>query len=310
MSDEATDTAPASTDTAPAGDATTTQTTDTQTTATPADTGGDDATANKDVVRAPIDDGSSSSDFELPEEWKDKPWADKVKSQDDAYKQIENLTALVGKKTIAPIDYETATADEIAAHHSSLAPENVSDYVWAENSMPEITDPMGSLMQEAGINKHQQQVLSTGFDKVIEGLASDKVKADTSEEGYMKIMEESFGEDYKTTVGIIEKSLKEHAASDEDKQALDAMDNSTRAVVDRTVHSITKAYEDRIKAILDEHGVTETGAQVEGDKGVNTGVDVGEVRTDLRNKLAQIDQRPHTAEEKQTLKDKLAATYK
>ena len=141
-------------------------------------------------------------------------------------------------------------------------------------------------------------------------MVAEKTKVDKSEEAYMKMMEESFGEDYKTTVGIVEKSLKEHTTSDEDKKIFDKMDNAPRAAVVRTIHSITKAYEDRIAAILKEHGVTETGSQVEGIKGVNSGVDVMDVRADLRNKLTEITQRSHTTEEVQGIKDKLAATYK
>ncbi len=309
MTQQATDTAPATTDTAPDGDAQTTQTTDTQNTDTQtlANTGD---TTNTEGDRAPINNGAQTPDFSLPDEYKGKPWAEKIKSNDDAFKQIDNLTALVGKKTIPPIDYSTATPEEIAAHHSSLAPENIEDYSFSEGADPEMSKAIGETFQEFGINKYQADGLSKKIADISAKMVEEKTKTDTSEEAYMKMMEESFGENHKETAGIIEKMLKEHTKLDDDKKIFDKMDNSHRAAIDRTIHSVSEFYENRIKAILEEHGVTESGAQVEGSKGVNTGINVKEVRTDLRNKISEISARPHTAEDLQFLKDKLTATYK
>ena len=313
MSDTATDTAPATADTEPDGDAQTTQATDTQDTTTQTPDTGD--AASTDGTRAPIDDGTQASDFSVPDEYKDKPWLARYnfKSSEDVFKALDGAQELIGKKTITPIDYSTASPEEIAAHHSSLAPENISDYGFSEDADPAMSDAVGSIFQKYGIDKYQGKGLAADIREITAKAVKEKAEADTSEEAYMKMMEESFGQDgadYKTTVGIIEKSLKEHAKSDDDKKIFDKMDNSHRAAVDRTIHSITKSYEDRIKAILEEHGVTESGAQVEGDKGVNTGVDVNEVRAELRDKLTEISQRSHTSEEVQVLKNKLAATYK
>lgn len=296
MSDTATDTAPVITDTAPDGNAQDTQTTDTQ--------------DNTTQERSSISDGEQSGDFQLPDEYKEKSWAGKVKSHDDAYKQIENLTSLVGKKTIPPIDYDTATPEEIAAHHSSLAPEDVSAYEFSEGANPEVSAQIGEVFKEYGINKYQANGLSKKISEISAKMVEDQTKVDTSEESYMKMMEESFGDEYEKTVGAIEAVLKEHIKSDDDKLIFDKMDNTHRAAMDRTVHSISKAYEDRIKTILDKHGVTETSLQLEGDIGSNAGVNVDDVRSDIRNKISEISLRPHTQSEVQNLRNKLAATYK
>lgn len=299
MSEIVTDTAPATVDTAPVDNAPTTQTTDTQQVTTPEPTGDGD--------RAPI--SGDTNEFSLPDEYKDKSWAEKIKSQDDAYKQIENLTSLVGKKTIAPIDYTTATPEEIAAYHSSLAPEDISVYEFSEEADPDTSKAIGEVFQKYGIDKFQGKGLAEDIRGITSKMIEEKTKADTSEETYMEMMKESFGEDYKQSIGVVEKVLKTHA-SDDDKKVFDSVDNKTRAAVDRTVHAVSKQYEERIANILKEHGVTETGSQVEGAQGTNTGVDIGAVRSDIRNQLQQIDSRPHTAEEKRTLQNKLAATYK
>lgn len=282
MTEAATDTAPAPVaDTAP--DSTpATGTQDTQT--TPEAPSGD---------RAPIQ-AETPNEFALPDEYKGKPWAEKIKSQEDAYKQIDNLTALVGKKTIQPIDFESASEEEITAYHKSLAPEKGAEaYTWGEASMAEITGPMGEIFLEAGINPHQQKLIAEKFDSVIGELAAGKVAVDTSEEGYLALMKESFGDDYEKSAGMVENALKTFAVSDEDKSALDIIDNTTRAVVDRTVHSIVTKYEDRIAAILKEHGVTESGAQTEGGGGSITGESKAEKRAAIRAEMRELDGTPH-----------------
>lgn len=290
-----TDTAPVM-DTAPVETAPTTQTTETQD--TQVTDNGDRASISETPTETPVD-------FTLPEEYKDKSWAEKVKSPEDAYKQIENLTALVGKKTIAPIDYETATTEEIAAHHATLAPaDGVSSYQWGEGSMTEITGPMGDVFMEAGINAHQQKLISGKFDEIVSKVAGDQTSADTSADGYMAIMKESFGDDYETSVAGVEKVLKEFA-SDDDKRAFDAMDNKARSSVDRTIHAVSKKYEDRIATILKEHGVTETGAQSEGEHGGITVESKADQRAAVRAEMRELDGKPFIDGKMNELRKKL-----
>lgn len=302
MSEEAaTDTAPVTTDTAPEGDATT------QTQGTQDSTEGAVKPSEDSGSRKPISDGGDekTSDFTLPDEYKEKSWASKVKSQDDVYKLIENQEALIGKKVIQPIDYETATPEEIEAHHAKLAPENGAEgYVWAEHSMPELTKPMGDIFAKAGLNAYQQKVISEGFDTAIEQIAGDKVANDTSEEGYLTIMKESFGDDYEASVAVTENALKEFA-SDDDKKVFDEVDNNTRASVDRTIHKTVTFYEARIKAILDEHGVVESGAQTEGGEGSNATKSAAEQRAEIRAEMRELDGKPNSHEKKAELQKKL-----
>lgn len=281
------------------------------TTATPAPDGNNPqgtqvttTTGNNDPQRSQISTEGKNA-FVLPDEYKDKPWAEKIKSPEDAYKQIENLTALVGKKTIKPIDFETSTPEEIANYHKSLAPEKgVEAYKWSEHSMPEITGPIGEAMVEAGINPYQQKLLAEKFDSIVEKIAGEKASADTSEDGYVAIMKESFGDDYQASVGIVEKALKEFS-SDDDKKVFDSVDNKTRAAVDRTTHNLVKFYEERISKILKEHGVVESGAQAEGGNGVNTVKSKAEQRSEIRAEMRALDGKPNSHQKMSELQQKL-----
>lgn len=270
-----------------------------------------DATTNNegDAGRTALSDNDTSSsaggEFELPEEYREKSWANKVKSQDDLYKQIDNLTELAGKKTIKPIDFETASEQEIADYHKSLAPENgVKAYSWGEGSMPEITGPMSEVFVEAGINPHQQKIISEKFDSVIEALAGDKMAADTSEEGYLAMMKESFGDDYEKSTGIVENALKEFATND-DKKVFDTIDNATRAAVDRTTHSVVKFYEEKIASIKKEYGIEETGAQAEGGENGNQITSKEDQRKEIRAKMRELDGKPNSFDEKKKLQAQL-----
>lgn len=289
------DTAPVETDTAPAANASTSTSTDTT----------DGTSATEDSTRAPI----SPSDFAIPEAYKDKPWAQKIKTHDDVFKQLDNLHSLIGKKTITPIDYLTATVEEISEHHRSIAPENVSDYDFGENSDPAFSSAVGEVFQKFGINTHQAKGLATEINTIAAKMAEEKQEKNTDIKDYMKIMQESFGDDHEKIVGVIEKGLKEHVESDSDKAALDSMDNATRAVVDRTVYAFMTKYEARIAKILKDHGVTETSAQIGGGEGMNKGVDIEAQKKDIRQQIAKLESGIHTAEDKQVLKDKLHKIY-
>lgn len=67
------------------------------------------------------------SDFAIPEAYKDKPWASKVKSHDDLWKQLENTQSLIGKKAIAP-DFKTATPQEIEDYYSQMRPADKAEF--------------------------------------------------------------------------------------------------------------------------------------------------------------------------------------
>ena len=257
-------------------------------------------------TRASITDAPAANDFVLPDEYKDKAWAGKVKSQDDAYKQIENLTALVGKKTIAPIDYATASTEDIDTYHASLAPADISAYKFSEGADPENVKTIGEAFQKFGLNPYQAE----GITSVVAEMASKQQSADRTEEGYAAAMVESFGEDYTDKVNLVNSVIKANVVSDADKAFVEGMDNKDLGFLNRLVHSISQKSEERVAAILKEHGVTETGAQLEGAKGTNSGVNIADVRSDIRNKISAMDKRQHTAQEKSDLMKKLADTYK
>jgi len=307
MTDQATDTAAATTAT-PAPDGAggnNTQDTSTQQRPSVMDNGGTDNGGTDNGTDTT--NTTAATDFALPDEYKDKPWAAKIKSQDDVYKQLDNLNGLVGKKTIQPIDYETATPEQIAEYYSKTAPEDVSKYDFGEGDA-DFQKAVGGVFKEFGINEHQASGIASKIGELAKGMATDKATDDRSADGYMAIMKESFGDDHEKAVGLVENLLKSNL-DDKDKGFMDDLDNTTKGAVDRAVYKVANDYEDRIKAILDEHGIKETSAHVNGGA-KNPSTDIRETQKVLRQQIRDLDARPHSAQEKQELVDKLNATYK
>lgn len=251
-------------------------------------------------VPAPV---PQQTDFAVPEAYKDKPWAGKVKSMDDVYKQLDNLDQLAGRKA-ATIDYEKATPEEITAHHAKLRPTDLTAYKYGEGADPKVTGAISEVLANAGITAYQGNQILSAVTAIAQKAKGAQDATAMSQEGYEALAKESFGDNYKEVVGGLENTIKANA-SDADKQLFDGMDNKTRIAIDRLVMKVSEGYQTRIANILKEHGVTESGAPGNGGTGGTPAADAAKQRSDVRKQIYELDKRPHTAQEKQVLLDKL-----
>lgn len=250
-----------------------------------------------------------TTEFSIPDEYKDSSWATKVKSQDDLYKQLDNMDSLVGKKTIKPIDYETASEEEIAAYHESTAVQDIKDYTFGEGGNDDFNTAIAGVFQKVGLNKHQGDQIIAQVDEISKGVAEANFLADTSEDGYLEMSVKSFGNDHEKIIGLVENKLKEIVGSDEDKARIDTMGNNERGLIDRLVNSLSADYESKIAKLKKEYGVVETGAQSGAQTGGNSAVDVESQRNELRKEIDAMSNRPHTEQEKQEKIKQLSQTY-
>jgi hypothetical protein len=95
--------------------------------------------------------------------------------------------------------------------------------------------------------------------------------------------------------------VKEHKQylSAEDQALMDTIPNKYLGVVYRLTEGMRKAY-----------GANENGDAHTQKSGVQVSVDIEAERKDLRKQMNELETRPHSALEKQTLVDKLDATYR
>jgi len=252
---------------------------------------------------------NATPEFSVPEAYKTASWAGKVKSIDDVYKQLDNLDKLAGKKAVAAIDYANAKPEEIQAYHDSLAAKDISAYGFQDINEP-VAAAVGNAFKKAGLNEYQgKQMLETLMPFFVEADQKSKAEA-TSLEGYTKLAQEAFGENYKAQAEKVEKTLKTFAPDDATKAAFDEMPNSTRIVVDKTVAKIVESYEAKIADMVKQYGITESGAQAGANAGNVVG-DIEKIRSDLRQKIYDLSSKPFaTVEEKKKLTDMLTNTYR
>lgn len=225
----------------------------------------------------------------MPDAYKDKPWAAKVKTQDDLYKQIDTLDALKGKKSIAP-DFSKATPAEIEDYLAQTRPADAKAYEFGKDADPHLSGALGDAMLKYGISPYQANGVIKAFQEA--------EKAQFTPEGMNAAFEKAMGADWKQTTGITENVIKANASA-EDKAILNRLPNSDLAIVMKVMGNIIKQY-----------GITEKGgAHVGGGNGAPAPEDVNKTRNDLRAQIDGLSRKPHTAEEKQALIEKLNATY-
>lgn len=235
--------------------------------------------------------------YKIPDAYKDKPWASKIKSEDDLWKQLDNTQQLVGKKVIVP-DLTKATDTEREEYYAQTRPADVTAYQFSEDTDPAIKAVLGETMLKNGVSAVQANAVIKAYQEAEKTSTAQFFSTEGMEAEFKK----SFGDGWKEASGkaqaIINATVAAKHLSKEDAAALDKLPNPMLALVMRTVDGLTKAY-----------GIKESGAHVNAGGGVATGTDVEAQRKDLRAQIAALPSRHHTADELQGLKDQLAATY-
>lgn len=230
-----------------------------------------------------------TKEFKVPDAFKDKPWASKIKSEDDLYKQIDTLDALKGKKYVVP--GADTPAEEVDKYFDGLKPQEISAYEIGDDIQDK--ELIGKMMQDANLHPHQAKKLLPAY------LAYEKnlLEQATSADGFKAEMVKSFGEKYDAQSQAVVNELKQHLSA-EDKKVIDTIPNAYLGIVYRLVNKMQQAY-----------GAQENGDAHTAKSGQQVQVDMVKERSDLRKQIAELDNRPHTAQEKQDLINKLQATY-
>lgn len=234
--------------------------------------------------------------FVVPESYKDKPWAAKVKSVEDLWKLTENSQQLIGRKQVVP-DFANATPTEIEQFRAQMRPADEKAYDMSageENYQASELDPhFAKAFHKAGLHPAMANELIKDLKGVLNTAREKAFDAD----GFLSDMEKSFGNGYEVKVNqtrqVIEANL-----SPADKAALESIPNQYLGVLFRLANNMHKAY-----------GASEKGLAGEHNANAGAPVDIGKMRSDLRKQIQDLDRRPHSAEDKQRLVDQLNATY-
>jgi len=285
--------APTTVDTASTTASTETASTSTQhTVATPAAaTGSEGAPATTESTAM-----NTAPQFAVPESYKDKPWASKIKTPDDLWKQLENAQTLIGRRNPVP-NFDTATPQEIEEFLGQMRPTDAKAYDFSggeEGYTPSELDPaFAEALHKAGLPPK----IANGLIKDLRGVITSAGEKAYDPQGFLDEMERTFGNGYEVKVNQT-RQLVESNLSATDKAVMENMPNSQLAVVFRLAANLNKAY-----------GARESGLGGEHKAGGDAGKTVDETRRDLRKQISDLDRRPHDASEKTALIERLNKTY-
>lgn len=255
-----------------------------------------DARAKESTVKA---------EWKLPDDQKEKPWAAKVKSEEDIYKQLDNLTALAGKKSIVPnLSDPNLSKEDKEAFFSQLRGKDATEYPIPENpafaTPAEMQPEVAKLFMENGVHPSQAEAIIKGY----QDIGAKQVALQFDPEGFKSSMETAFGADWEKNTGAVRNTIKA-MMNEADQKALDHIPNNMLGVVYRTLGNTISAVNETLK----KYGAKESFAHLQAPGGQIAQTDVGSQRQTWRNELAALTMRPHTEAEKNTIIDKIAGSY-
>lgn len=244
--------------------------------------------------------------YKIPDEYAKEPWASKIKSDQDLWKQLSNAQSLLGKKVLPPINMAEAKPEDLDKHFEAYRPADKKEYDFGEGSVPEIDDVYSNMLFEAGVSAHQA---NTKIIPAFQKFQQDQLDAATSAEGFKEVMKTSFGDQYDGVVSSVVEDHKKHMSA-EDQQMMEAIPNQYLGMVYRLTQAKNLAHAQEIASLKEEYGVTEVGdAHVTAKTGKTNPVDINKLRDNLRNQIEELENMPHTAEQKQDLINQLNKTY-
>lgn len=256
-------------------------------------------TPPSDPAKAPEPNPGDPPPYKIPDAYKDKPWAAKIKSEDDLYKQIDNLTALVGKKIVVP-DLTKATDAEREEYYAQTRPKDVAEYDFGESVDPLISKGMGESLMKNGVTAVQANAIIKDYQTAEKALLA----AQYDPAGIQAAMEPSFGKDWQTFTGQT-KLMLDKIMTPEDSQLLDNLPNAYISLIYRTLGNTIKA----VDKVAKDYGMKETAAHILAGGAAPTVVDMTVKRETIRAELAKMIHRPHTVAEVAAKRKELADTY-
>lgn len=242
-------------------------------------------------------DGSHAGDngFALPDAYKDKPWASKIKSTDDLWSQIDNLQMLVGKKAVVP-DFTKATPADVEAFNAQLRPADKAEYAGAlkmPENIPEAEQAFyADVLYEGVVRPDVANTVLEKFSGAIEAKKAEMV----SQEDFNTRMTTRFGKqatEAEGPVARVENEVRQHL-NQADQSVWDDMPNK---YLDVTFGVINK--------ILDQYGAGEGNRAPGGTQSGGTVADLNKQIDAINGELRGLQSRPHTMEQKNKLLTKV-----
>lgn len=249
------------------------------------------ANSEQSVSESEQSGGDNQPDFQVPDEYKDRGWANKIKSQDDLFKQLDSLDRLAGKKQLGLDDIDPTNQEQVNHVFEKLKPSDIDDYAVPEylSDSPD-AELAKSVLFEAGVPKH-------AADKAMEALASKLGERDVenfSKEGLEAELKNSFGDKYQEKFQAVAREARE-ILSPEDAKLVESMPNNVVGLFYRTLDKV-----------LESHGARDGAAPSGSNQSSGMTPDAAKQAIgDVRKELEGLKRRPHKPEERSQLVSRL-----
>ncbi|MEE9356577.1 MAG: hypothetical protein V3U75_13385 [Methylococcaceae bacterium] len=251
-----------------------------------------------DATTPPKVEGKENT-FEIPDAFKEKGWAEHLKSTDDLWNKIDNLQKFTSQKNATP-DFEKATPQEIEDYFKESRPEDKGDYNFKTSEDYEETgmeEGFSTLLHEAGVTKYQGDLLIKGYQDMEAKQKDALFDTDT----FMKEMEGVFGNGFEVKLDQTRQFI-EGNLNDAQKKSLNDVPNSHLKLIYELANNISKSY-----------GASESGKGGESQPGFTPKASTKERQSELRAQIREKDKSmhlPNSYDEKQALIRELDETYK
>lgn len=255
--------------------------------------------------------GGQEESFKLPEQFASKGWAKNTpefKTKDDYINWIsqeyDKREEFLGGKLdkyaeenglIKPPDW--ANEEAVKEFFNKITPEDVNKYPTGEFKDESAKELFNNAFKEAGVTEKGAKKLIETFNQYNQSILEQA----TNKEDYDKEMTELFGRDYEQVKQPIDNMLKGLISQDEMQVINDELPNKHVKIM----YKIAKGLADKYGHKEDPKG----GTNPDEMKGMSKEEKFNK-HAELTKKITELNNRPHTAEEKQALIDQLTNIYK
>lgn len=140
---------------------------------------------------------TTSTEFNIPDAYKEKGWTKQVSSPDDLWKTADDLQSLKGKKDFG-LPENNASDEQWSAYFEKVRPENTDGYVLHEEGAEfheGLETGIKQAMHDAGLHPKQAQIIADAYSKLtgelVESTKADNKSHDDAE--FDKLATEMFG---------------------------------------------------------------------------------------------------------------------
>ena len=226
-----------------------------------------------------------TNSFAIPDDYKDRGWAEKIKSNDDLFKAYDNAQSLIGKRP-AGIPSQDASDDEWNQFYKAMGRPDEPNYQFTDpEGLPEGFDPTpfkeqaAKILHEAGLTPKQADKVYNEYLKMeLESTGSQQEQSAEQQkaldEQYDQLTKEHFGEDAEKYETLLKEDFSKHVPQSL-KETFAKLADMPDVLTALMAYTKGKQGEiERVKKEYGQEGSVTTGSQT-------TGQSIDEVRREL-----------------------------